>query len=60
MNDELVKLVERLDRLEMQLEAVNRMLKSHLERVRRRRNSSKARLRSFGRQARKLADHAPS
>ena len=49
--NELMRLGDRLDRLESQLEVVNDVLKSHLDRMRRRRNSSKARLASFSRQA---------
>jgi hypothetical protein len=39
---------------------LNGALKRHLDRIKRRRRSEKSRLESFTRQAKKLADHAPS
>jgi hypothetical protein len=61
-NDEdlMLELVGRLDRLQAQLDDLNDVLRRHVERVRRRRKSGKARLASFSHQAKKLADHAPS
>jgi hypothetical protein len=56
----MVRLVERLDRLQGQLDELNDALKRHLDRRRRRRKSGKATLASFSHQAKKLADHAPS
>jgi hypothetical protein len=58
--DLMVRLVERLDRLQGQLDELNDALKRHLDRRRRRRKSCKATLTSFSHQAKKLADHAPS
>jgi hypothetical protein len=56
----MVRLVERLDRLQGQLDELNNALKRHVDRMRRRRKSDKAKLASFSHQAKKLADHAPS
>jgi hypothetical protein len=56
----VLELIERLERLQSQLDDLNNGLKGHLERMRRRRRSGKARLASFNHQAKKLADRAPS
>jgi hypothetical protein len=58
--EELVaRLVQRLDRLQGQLDELNNTLKRHLDRMRSRRRRGKAKLASFSHQAKKLSDHAP-
>jgi hypothetical protein len=59
-DEEMMRLVERLDKLKMQLDELNAALTHHVDRVKRRRERDKLRLDSHNRQAKKLADHAPS
>ena len=60
-NDDLMsRLVERIDRLQMELDNLNVALERHLERIKRRRKSAKASPASFTRRAKNLADRAPS
>ena len=56
----MYRLADRVDRLLTQLDELNEVLRRHLERMRSRRRSSKARLASFSQKARKHANHAPS
>jgi hypothetical protein len=59
-DQEMIRLLERLDRLQTQLDDLNRVLKRRLDRIARRRKSHKLTLQWFTRQAKRLADHAPS
>jgi hypothetical protein len=58
--ERVLRLEARLERLQAQLDDLNRALKSHLERMRKRRKGAKANLASFRHQAKKFADRAPS